>query len=229
MRKQLDQLWNKRDVVDEREGKQAYERYHVVMRRFSERYGFPVDEVTSAFVALSPNNDYHGNLRSLASVLDARANDIPVERVTVTTYNACRNRAYAYLNGAVSFLDTVKGQKVRAFRDNILRPFKSPLVTVDGHMVAAWHGKQMTMTEANRLLKSESEYRRIAWDITQLAVAHDLLPHQVQAILWLTRKRIFRVKYQAQMSFLWGSDDQWRTLCDPKDYPPYELKQENVK
>lgn len=224
--KHLVHMWDQRDDHDHREGLRAYERYKLVMGTFAMWYGFPVGEVTSAFVALSPNNDYHGNLRSLASVLDGRANDVPLDRITVSTYNACRDRAYLYLDGQVSFLDTVKGPKIRAFRDNILRPDRSPLVTVDGHMVCAWTGKDMTMKEAARVMTSQTMYRRIASDIVELSVAHDIAPCQAQAVLWFTRKRVKAVKYDAQLSLFHNLDDTHRTLCDPKDYPPYPIKQE---
>lgn len=224
--KNIVKMWDQRDTTDHEEGLLAYQRYNQVMCWFSTYYGYPLGEVCSAFVALSPNSDYHGNLRSLASVLDARRLELPVERVTVSTYNACRNRAYSYLDGQVSFLDTVKGPKTRAFRDNIMRPDRSPLVTVDGHMVWAWVGKEGTMKEAGRHLKNRTRYLRIAADITELAVANDMQPCQAQAILWLTRKRILGVKYTAQLSMFRETNDAHRTLCKPEDYPPYKLKQE---
>lgn len=150
----LVRLFYQADKIDLHEGKLAYVRYRQVMRSFADYYGFPLARVTSAFVALSPNNDYHGNLRSLASVLEGVRQGYPVEHVTVTTFKACRDRAYRYVTGETCFLKTVKGPKITAFRDNILRPRSSRMVTVDGHMIAAWHGKSLTMKEAARLLKS---------------------------------------------------------------------------
>lgn len=219
-------LWAQADTIDQKEGRLAYQRYHATLQAFALHYGFPMDEVTSAFVALSPNNDYHGNLRSLASVLHGKANGVPLDRIVVSTYNACRNRAHSYLDGAVSFLDTVKGPKTRAFRDNILRPDTSPLVTVDGHMVNAWHGVNLTMVEASRLLKNMTAYRHIAADITELAVLHDVAPCQAQAVLWYTRKRLLGIKYTAQLALFSEPDNAHRALCAPEEYPPYEPRKQ---
>ncbi len=223
--KNLVAMWDQRDGYDHREGLLAYERYNEVMYWFAAFYGYTLAETCSVFVALSPNSDYHGNLRSLASVLDGHRKGVPLERITVSTYNACRDRAFSYLEG-VDFLSTVKGLKIRAFRDNIMRVNRSPLVTVDGHMVLAWHGKAGTMKDAAKLLRTAHNYRRIAADITELAVAQDIAPCQAQAVLWLTRKRLMKVKYDPQLSLFGGVDDAHRTLCSPEDYPPYEPKKE---
>ncbi len=220
-------LWDQRDAIDHREGLMAYRRYRRVMQAFADHYDFPLKDVTSAFVALSPNSDYHGNLRSLASVLAGVRDGVPVDQITVSTYNACRDRAVRYLTGEALFLKTVKGPKIRAFRDNILRPNTSREVTVDGHMVAAWVGGAMTMKDASRHLKRASDYREIADGIRTVANDNGVAPCQAQAILWLTRKRVFAVKYSAQLELFTTKDDAWKTLCDPKDYPPYERK-ENV-
>lgn len=225
--KHLKSMWDQRDETDHNEGLVAYERYNRVMGWFAVHYGYPVGEVTSAFVALSPNSDYHGNLRSLASVLDGYRKGVPLDRITVSTYNACRDRAYSYMGGVIDFHVAVKGLKIRSFRDNIVRHDRSPLVTVDGHMILAWHGVEGTMKDAAKLMKRPAEYRRIAADIVDLAVAEDLAPCQAQAILWLTRKRVMAVKYDAQLSFFRASDDAHKTLCRPEDYLPYPMKQEN--
>ncbi len=220
----LNKLWKQRDPIDYQEGFVAYNQYRKVMQRFAYFYGLTISRTTSAFVALSPNNDYHGNLRSLASVLYAVQNKQPCENVTVTTYNACRNRAYSYLTGEIDFLKTVKGKKIRAFRDNILRPNTSVEVTVDGHMIAAWTDKNVTMKEAAKLLKTAYTYNTIAKGIREFATDKNITPCQMQAILWLTRKRVLNVKFNAQLSLFSAPNNQNKIICDPLDYLPYKTK-----
>lgn len=218
----LHRLWRQRDDTDHQEGLVAYIRYRGVMETFARYYGFSVEDTTSAFVALSPNNDYHGNLRSLASVLCGVKHGWHPEAMTVSTYKACRNRAVSYLTGEADFLSTVKGPKIRAFRDNILNPLTSDEVTVDGHMVGAWYGESMTMKEAAALLKSKAHYDTIARGIAALARQYEIRPCAAQAILWLTRKRILNVKYDAQLSLFQDRNDIWKTVCRPEDFPPYK-------
>lgn len=218
----LEKLWNQRDAVDHAEGLLAYRRYRKVMVSFADRYCFPLKDTVSAFVALSPNSDYYGNLRSLATVMNGVANGAPVDQITVSTYNACRDRAYKYLTGESDFLKTVKGLKTRSFRDNILRPNTSKEVTVDGHMIAAWRGKSLTMREAARLMKNKRQYFEIRDGIAELAENNNVAPCQCQAILWLTRKRVNTIKYSAQLELFGNMSDQHKTIHHAKDILPYD-------
>lgn len=218
-------IYDQADEFDRREGKLAYERYNIVMHRFADHYGFDVVGVTEAFVALSPNSDYHGNLRSLASVLDGVANGVPDDRITVSTFNACKNRALTYLRGEVDFLSTVKGKKITSFRHNILHPHESREVTVDGHMIAAWFDKpKMTMKEANLAWRGKVKYEQLAEGCILLADEVGIAPCEMQATIWFCRKRIFNRRFNPQLSLLAEKDDANHTMCWPADFPPYAKK-----
>ena len=221
--KHLEHLWNQATPTDRLEGLLAYRRYHRVLRRFAQHYGFGIVPTVEVFAATSPNNDYHGNLRSTASVLDAVNKGLgPDGPYTVTCYSACAHRAYGYATGETSFLDTVKGEKITAFRHNLLYPRHSKAVTVDGHMFAAWVGDTtMTMKDAAKRFKKKSAYADVAADITRLARKNRILPHQMQATLWIARKRITANKYTIQQHFDHGKHDLSRIICDPAHYPPY--------
>lgn len=223
----LDALWQQTTKTDRLEGLLAYRRYHRVLRTFAEHYGFGIVPTVEVFAAVSPNNDYHGNLRSLASVLDAVNRGLgPDGNYTVSTYKSCARRAYTYATGEVSFLDTVRGEKIRAFRHNLLYPRTSKQVTVDGHMYAAWLGdSDMTMKEAALAFgRSTVRYQRVADAITRLARRYRMLPHQMQATLWIARKRISSNRYTVQQHMDHGKHDLSRILCRPEDYPPYTQK-----
>lgn len=209
------------DEIDRREGLIAYERYHQVMLRFSNKYGYPLDRVIGAFVALSPNNDYYGNLRSLASVLDGNNQGIPDEAITITGYKHCRNRALRYARGDCAFLEDAKGLKTRAFYQNVLDPTNPFPVTIDGHIGAVWRDKRQTMKEA---LVPPALYQTIQAGIHRLAGATGMISNQVQATLWFTRKRIHHVKYDAQLELFQSKDDIWKTLVDVDTLKPYDFK-----
>jgi len=221
--KNILELWVNRSKEDHDEGLLAYSRYNWVMEAFADYYGYTLQEATEVFVALSPNSDYHGNLRSLASVLDGHSKTLKPEQITVSTYNACKNRAISYLNG-VSFLDTVKGPKISAFRHNILNPQSSDMVTVDGHMIHAWHGTKGTMKDAAAKMRGKKDYLEIADGLKLIAKSLQIAPCQLQAILWLARKRILGIKSDDQLELFRALDDTHRTICDPRDYPPYQIK-----
>jgi hypothetical protein len=212
-------MYNEADADDIREGKLAYWRYNGVIREFADTYNAPLDRALAAFCALSPNNDYYGNLRSMASVLYAVQHDIPCDEVTVSTYKHCRDRAYSYVTGETSFLGKSKGPKIRAFYHNILDPDDCRYVTIDGHMKAAYEGVDMTMKEA--IVRTKGEYKRISDATMRLAKLEGLVPNQLQATIWFARKRTRRIKYNAQLGLFDNPSDKWGTVVRASDALPY--------
>jgi hypothetical protein len=204
------------------EGVASYPSYHRTLHAFAEYYDCGFVQTVEAFAALSPNNDYHGNLRSLASVMYAYKNNIPQRQIIISTYGVCAIRAMSYLNGSVSFLDTVKGKKITAFRHNLLHPLTSDRVTVDGHMLCVYAGKQLTMAQANLLMRG-SMYANIEADVKALARKVRLPALTVQATLWIWRKQTQGIKYSSQQS-LFDNNSAWTAVLTPEDYPPYPTK-----
>lgn len=74
--------------MDIDDGLKAYFRYHDMMVELSSHYNVPLSSVTGAFVALSPNSDYHGNLRSVVSMLKAVKAGIDPNLAKIILYNA---------------------------------------------------------------------------------------------------------------------------------------------
>lgn len=185
------------------EGQRAYGRYHRIMRHLACQYDFHLSKVVAVFVSLSPNTDYISNLRSTVSVLAGVRRGLPPERIQVSTYRHCLWRAYEYVTGAADFLECTKGPKVRAFYHNVLDPHDQRFVTVDGHMVCIWRGQDLTMREA---LVRGTEFEDITQATKALAFRWHMVPCQMQAVLWHTRKRLAGVKYEPQQN-LWPVDD----------------------
>ena len=213
-------LWLSRsDAIDEREGKLAYARYQATMAAYAERYDTTLEIATAVFCALSPNNDYYGNLRSMASVLEGVRTNKFVDDVRVSTYKHCRARAWSYATGRVDFLDTVKGPKIRSFYLNLIDPNDPEPVTIDGHMHCCWINEDRTMREA--LVRSKRAYNEIADGCRELAREEGLIPNQLQAILWFTRKRVCNVKYDPRIALFGDATDTWGTFVSPDDAPHY--------
>lgn len=200
----LEKIWKAATFDDRSEGIAAYARYHSIMCQLSRRYSMPLERTVAVFVSLSPNSDYIGNLRSTVSVLAAIWHGVPIERVQVSTYRHCLQRAWAYGQGWQSFLDRTKGPKVRAFYSNVLDPRDYRHVTIDGHMTAIWRGRDLTMRQA--LVYSRKEYDEISNAIKRLAFRYALIPCEMQAVLWYARKRLKGIKYEAQHN-LWPLDE----------------------
>lgn len=206
--------------IDIKEGLQAYRRYHVLMRDIANYYRYPLEDVVAAFVALSPNNSYKQNVRSLISVIDGHKKGKPLELIKTTTYNHCRDRAYKYIQGN-DFLSSVKGLKTKAFYKCILEPCKVNDAVIDGHLLNAYRNelKPLKGTHISKKL-----YREIESICQELALKFYLLPNQVQAILWFAWKRKNTILLPSTQLHLWidRTGDFWQTSLDLSDLQPYE-------
>jgi hypothetical protein len=220
MMRNLETMLAQADAVDMREGALAYFRYQEVMHDIASLYDYPLDRVVAVFCALSPNSDYKGNLRSTVSVLRGLREGVPPSDIVVSTYNHCKYRAIEYAKGQ-PFLDRVKGPKITNFYHNILNPHDNRWVTIDGHMSAIWQGKDLTMKEA---IIGRRTYNEIAHAVKALAFRQCLLPNQLQAILWFTRKRTARIKYDAQGQLFAASEDLWGTIHLANEIKPYQIR-----
>lgn len=214
----LHKLFNRADKIDRREGMVAFQRYNSVMGKLGNKYAFSIERTTAAFVAMSPNNDYLGNLRAVVSVMNGINEGTPCAKIKAACYNHCRDRAYGYLKHNVDFLSTAQGPKIRAFYETIVNPEHRRAVTVDGHMVCAWLGRDLPMKFA--LLRGQRAYETIADGVREVARERGLLPNQAQAIIWFARKRTAKSKYDPQLD-LFYQDDAWKTLVNVDDIKPY--------
>lgn len=196
-RNNLESWLDRADDRDRSDGRTAYRVYQQMIALIADRYGQPFERVLSAFVALSPNSDYFGNLRSLISVLDGVRNKVPLERVTVATYNHCRDRAWRYLLGTELFLASARGLKVRSFFLNIFDPDDPGPVTIDGHIALAWRADDAGTVKQSKV--SPRDYAQISATIRRIARDRGLIANQVQATIWLARKRVLRIRFDQQL------------------------------
>lgn len=212
-------VWRRRDSIDESEGMVAYKRLHVSLSAQAELYGFPLRSTVAAFAALSPNNDYLGNMRSTITLLWGMKKGIPVSRLTTSTYNACRNRAWRALEGE-DFLSFTKGKKTRNFYENILDPRNPVPVTIDGHMANVVTGVRVPL---KTIAREGFDYDGIADQFREVAASVNILPNQLQAIAWFTWKRIHSIIYSPQLDMLKG-DNQWGFGVDAPSLKPFPVK-----
>ncbi len=198
--------------VDVQEGKVAYYRYLEVCHRVSGYFPeYTLEQIVAVFVALSPNNDYKGNLKSTLAVLTGHRRKMDPKSITTSTYGHCRDRAYSYLDG-VSFLETSKGKKIRAFYRNILNPLDPEPVTIDGHAFNAWRNEVTTMKDVATRMNG-STYDLVATDFRKVGKKLGLIPNQVQAICWFAWKRKHRIlsKVPQLHLFVDKTQDFWET------------------
>jgi hypothetical protein len=165
------------------------------------KYGYSCKVASAVFAALSPNNDYYGNVRDCARILDTVKQGKGVDSVKVSTYGNNKRKAYMLALGADP-LKLLVADKTRSFYLNILNPSNKKPVTIDGHMINCWYGVKQPLSG----LRHESrQYSLIANDVRVFAKEMHMIPCEMQSILRYTWRRINGIKLDTQLE-LWNHE-----------------------
>lgn len=190
-RDNLRAAWDRIKPEDVEHGAPAYRHYNATIQALGDKYNVPLATAALAFVILSPHNTLRGNLRGLATCLEAEWRGLRADQFKVSGFGRWRVRAMDALNGTV-LPHHIKGPKIVAFYDNILRHDQSLRVCVDGHMICVASGQDMSMADAQRYARHlgyATTFRMVEKAVVALAIEERLPPCAVQAILWTARKR----------------------------------------
>ena len=146
----------------------------------SEIYNIPLIKVAGIMSALSPNNTFASNCKSLNNFLKYKGN------CKVTCFNNQKEKAKTILRMKKPTEEKIKaclgGLKTQAFFENIYRPLSSKAVTVDVWMIR-W-AKQNKLIPENGTL-TPKRYRMLQDVVQKAAKDLQLLPHQYQAMAWI--------------------------------------------
>lgn len=193
--------------ADMREGFVAYSRYHMLCDEIARSTGCNTRHVCGVFAALSPNNDYIGNMRDTRTVCRAWLQEAKISDFKVSTYGQNKRKAWDIIHG-IEPLELIVAKKTRNFFINVSEPKSSGAVTIDGHMANMWRGEKRPLQTRNKAKRAvavtEKAYDEIANDVRALAHFTHLLPNQLQATLWLTWRRLHGIT-GTQLSF-WDRD-----------------------
>lgn len=129
--------------------------------------------------ALSPSLPWGRNVQAFYDVLAGRA--------TKAQTGANLAKARRIMAGEPP-LDVLGGPKTRSFYRNILDPSEGLSVTIDRHAYSALAGSSLSNSELGRL--TVKPYQIAAGHYRELAAEQGLIPCQLQAILWLTHRRV---------------------------------------
>jgi len=158
------------------------------------RYDISVKAVAHVIAALSPNVSWSQNKRAAAIIID-EANWGDVRVATVNGYPKNVDKAWqiarASRNG-VQWDHILSGPKVTAFADNILHPPSSNSVTVDVHALSIADGVRYTTKTAPKLTPKQYEFYADVYRKT--AAQLELTPLELQAITWVTWRRLIKEK-----------------------------------
>lgn len=189
---------------------ESYYKYRRLTAEIARKHGFTGKIGAAVFAALSPNNDYWGNLRDADNLLAAARAGKGLDDFSVSTYGNNKRKAWRIAQGEEPD-DLIVALKTRNFFHNIWEPDNPDFVTIDGHMFNVYHGVRRPIQSKNnkdRVVKvTKWDYIQIAAAVKTFAANYDILPCQMQGILWVTWRRIHGIRTPAQQE-LWDRDFQ---------------------
>lgn len=164
------------DVVER--GKVWYLQAHDEAVRLGKQYGISVAQASGIIARLSPGIRWERNVIAAENLLEGES------KLDGYRYNAKVARQIAMGQWGDEYVEVlesfgINAPKITNFYANIYDPTDSYPVTLDRWMVRCAYGMTGEVDKVKR-----NEYSRISNLLRKLAKRHDLLPNQVQAIIW---------------------------------------------
>jgi hypothetical protein len=194
------QLASATDIID---GKEWYDRAHRLAIQFIHRYdGLTMGQAVGVIAALSPNNKWERNCIDAEAMIKTWHIGGDYSMIKVCTFNKNKEKAIAILNldmesaDAEAIQEILSGQKVVSFYRSIMGDHDN--VCVDGHAYAIYMGERIPTTKTPSIGKElystiQRGYKLVADRSVELC-GHKLTPIQVQAVTWVTYRRLINGK-----------------------------------
>lgn len=159
-------------------------------------------QAAGVLAALSPNNRWNRNCSDATALIQAHLRGDDLETVKVCTFGPNKAKAVQILSLSNPTQETIsrillgkQGRKVEAFFLSITG--RHDAVCVDGHAYAIWKGQRIPTTKTPSIGAKLYETIARAYCIVSARSAqicgHQLTPAQVQAVTWVTYRRLLGV------------------------------------
>ena len=172
------------------EGLKWYNVAYDVATDLADTYGLPVDSAAGIIAALSPQQQWLVNIDNAYAFCSSGG-------TKSVHFSHCVDKARRlFTDHSANPLDILGGPKVRSFYRNIAEPNTPGPVTIDRHAVAILYGSDTPSFLANypKLLDRKAIYRIATGFYRSAASAYSahngytILPHQIQAVAWVTHR-----------------------------------------
>lgn len=196
-------VWEQANDLDVSRGEASWLRYNELTSKIAKKHGFKARVGAAVFAALSPNNDYYGNVRDVDRLLSGVREGKSASEIRVSTYHPNKEKAWRIATGNDP-LEEIVALKTRNFFLNVADPADPEPVTVDGHMHNMWLDARGVSLQTHSL--SPKRYHEIAGDIRLAAKYVNIVPCIFQAITWQSWRRINTAMLTDQLQF-WHVDE----------------------
>ncbi len=179
--------------------------YRVAHQEIKERvsipYSVPMNIACGIVAVLSPRCVWEANVSDALKIVIAHRSSLPIDAFSVTTYGANKVKAWRLIGEGD--MSCMRGNKVKAFYDNLLFPECSLDVTIDGHAINIARGGVGLVKGSDFSGKEFQEIGR-AYQLAGQKV--NLRGLEIQAITWLAYKRVYGIRanwrlYQQKLPF----------------------------
>ena len=157
----------------------------------ADRYGVTTAQAVGVLAALSPRNKWSRNVIDAESLIAAyvAAGSEQARLTKVCTFGANKEKAIKVLESGAETIPTVlgilSGPKLREFASCIAGLDD---VCIDGHAWCIWQGSRVTLADVPSI--GVKLRREIKADYAQAAADLGLKPFELQAITWVTWRRL---------------------------------------
>ena len=166
--------------------------------RIAKMYDVPISKCAAVIAALSPNNKWERNIKDAEDIIKAfkHGDDDDVMAVKCCTYTLNKLKALNILksNYCSGYETILNGPKTIEFYHCIMLEDD---VCIDGHAYSIWFDKRLTMKEVPSIGKKlRAQIKQDYKDATSFIneeMGTEYLPSAIQAITWVTHKRIYGV------------------------------------
>ena len=191
--KNINYVLNQAVSTDFIEGEKWYRDARLFAFQVSKKYGVSFRKVSAILAALSPRNRWERNKEDCITLI--KECQVFEVNAKYATYGAMVQKAKNIYNSPIDsiqvMLKLLNGQKISAFFLNIY-DIQSDCVTVDSWIQLISLGKYLSVDERPSLKKTE--YKLISESIREIAALNKVTPPVMQAILWISFKRMTQQK-----------------------------------
>ena len=188
--KHIQALLDLATVGEQADGKLWYRRANTAAVRLAEQYEVTIPVAAGVIAALSPRNKWERNLIDAENLIAAyqAAGEEGAEVVKVCTFGKNKAKAIQILQAGIGIQAILSGPKLIEFYSCIMGEDD---VCIDGHAYSIWFGCRVTLAKVPSIGKKLRA--QIKADYMVVADKNNLKPFEVQAITWVTHRRLHGV------------------------------------
>lgn len=185
------------NALDIQQGMSWYKNAHEIGQQLAYQYGYLTHQAIGVLAALSPLASWELNVKRAEAALSQHKHGLTAEESKGCGMKANTIKAWRILNGEEP-LDVLGGNKVRAFYCCMVHYLTTEHVCIDRHAVSIAVGKPLG-NQFTKYVNTDVKYAAIAKDYMVVADILSITPAQLQAVTWVTWRRLQNGKVDSFM------------------------------